>query len=227
MAGFIPWRDLWFDSALQLVRRLGPVRALMDLGCGVGSVSARALADDPSCAVTALDRDPVMTSLARQHLGSRVVVLERDIGAIGWGKTVGTPFDVVLSSSVLHILDATAYGAVTVEVATALRPGGVFVDIDEMPLTDGPLANATAALRQEAAEAHFAAGHEDFRAWYDALSAHPAMQGLAEPRTTPSGEVRVARADERIAALRQAGFGATDVVERRGDIAMIVAVLGA
>jgi len=229
MTGFWPWRAEVQQTVVELLDRLGVSGRVLELGAGPGSFAVR-LAGRPSD-VVAMDWDPLVLGLARAHLAGRATVFEADLTQRGWASGVHGRFDAVVTSAVLHMVEASAYKAIAGEVASVLRPGGVFVDVDEMPL--GPciarLATVAAGLREARATAWFSSHHEDFQTWMTDLRAQPQsapLLALQRDRFGSRVARRVARADERVAALRTVGFTEAVVVERRLDTAVVMAVLG-
>lgn len=232
MAGYLPWREEVFDLVFDVLGQLDADRRVLDLGCGAASFTRRLLARNPASDVVALDWDPLMLALAESELRGRATVHEADVAAPGWASGVGERFDAIVTCAALHMVDAARYRDVVAEVAVALRPGGVFVDIDEMPPhpSSPTLAGSSARLRQSAIDSRFAGGREDFGAWLADLSSQPEVAPLLGLRTqrfdrpADGQDVRVARADERAAALLDAGFVEATVIDRRYDTAVLVAL---
>ena len=223
----VPWRAELHGTALQLLLEFGATESVVDLGCGPGVLS-RWLADRlPGSRVTGLDSDPVMATLAEAHLRGRAVVREQDLTAPGWGTVEPEQCSAAVSSSVLHMVDAAGYALVARELAAAVRPGGLVVDIDEL-LPAGPagrLAAACAALRNRVGDEPGAG--ESYQEWLTALCAEPDLGGACAAREERFGgrpDVLPATVEQRIAALRAAGFAEAAVVERRLDVAVLVAV---
>ena len=209
MTGFWPWRSDVQQTVVDMLHRLGASGQVLELGCGPGSFAAQ-LAGRGSD-VLAVDRDPLMVALARAHLAGRATVGEVDVTDAGWGARMDRRFDAVVTSAVLHMLDASRYAAAVREVAAVLRPHGVFVDVDEMPLApcNGRLAATAAGLRESQTEAWFSSGHEGFAAWMEDLRRQPQSRPLLSMHASRSGARvggRAASADERVAALRAVGF---------------------
>lgn len=232
MAGYLPRREELFTLVLDLLHELDADRRVLDLGCGAASFTHRLLAHNPASDVVALDWDPLMLSLAESGLSGRAVVHDADFTAPGWAAGVGERVDAVVACAALHMVDAAWYRDVVVEVAAALRPGGVFVDIDEMPLhpSSPALAGLSARLLRSLVESRFAGDSEDFGAWLADLSSQPEVAPLLGlrrrrfDRPADGREVRVARADERAAALLDAGFVEAAVIDRQYDTAVLVAL---
>lgn len=229
MAGHVPWRGQAQTTALDVLEHQGALGRVVDLGCGPGSFTRAVLARRRGSAVTAVDHDPLMLALARASLGGRAAVLDADLGAPHWPAALPGPVDAVVACAVLHMVDASDYAAAVTTIASALRPGGLFVDVDEVPLppSSGRLAEVVAQVRQQHLEARAAEGHEDFRAWMQGLRAQPEVSSLVplrDQRLAGRPEVRVAHRDERAGALRRAGFTEVAEVHRTLDTAVLVAV---
>lgn len=224
-----PAREAMLATALDALEHLGLTGSVLDLGCGVGSIAGRVLDRWPQARVTALDWDPVMLAISRARMGDRVAVVEADLAAPGWSAAVPGPVDAVLTCAVLHMLDAHRHAALLGEAAGLLRPGGVLVDIDEMPLPPiGPrLTAAGSELGAARVQARFSEGREDVSDWYSAVTADPATRPLLDLRARRFDgrqDSRSAGAGERIVALRAAGFSEAGVLTRALDQAMVVAL---
>jgi len=228
MAAHLPWRDDAQRTALDLLQELGATDAVLDLGCGPGALCRELVDRWPSCRVTGLDRDPVMASLAAAHLRGRATVREQDLTAPGWGAVDAGAYSAAVASSVLHMVDAAGYALVAAEVAAAVGPGGVFIDIDEVaPEPGGRLAAACAALRERAVAERVGRGPEDHRGWLTALCAEPdlaAASRLRAARFAGRPDVVPATVEQRLGALAAAGFGEAAVVQRGLDAAVVVAI---
>ncbi|NIH68736.1 class I SAM-dependent methyltransferase [Modestobacter marinus] len=229
MRAHVPWRDAAHRTALDLVSEFGATESIVDLGCGTGALCAWLLEQLPDSRVTGLERDPVMIAVAQAHLRGRATVREQDLTRSGWGAAGPARFSAAIASSVLHMVDAAGYAAVAGELAAVLRPGGLFVDIDEMAV-DPPvprLAAACAGLRQRTLAARVAGAREDHDAWWAALLTEPELAAAVRQRqercsTGPSGPP--ASVAQRTAALLGAGFTEVAVVERRLDVAVLAAL---
>jgi trans-aconitate methyltransferase len=115
-----------FDDAVLAGAELGPGRDVLDLGCGVGDLTAR-VADlvGPEGSVLGVDAAPGMIeqASARTRPGlsfCRCAAQELD-------ATVGAAsYDVVLSVACLHWIPGADHPGVLASVRRALRPGGTF-----------------------------------------------------------------------------------------------------
>jgi len=105
-------------------------RTVLDLGCGDGRLAALVLAARPSVEhVVAVDSSPPMLRHAQERFGdeNRVEVrawdLEHPIDPLG-------TFDVIVSGFAIHHLGDGRKRALYAEVARALRPGGLFANLE-------------------------------------------------------------------------------------------------
>ena len=225
---YIPDREKLFGLVLDVLTGLDATPGrLLDLACGPGSLAARAAQRFPGAEIVGVDVDPVMLDLARRTSGDRARWVDADLSGPGWVDRVGGPFDAAVSATGLHWLTEDTLPALAGRIAGVLRPGGVFVDVDTL-LADPAaprLAELTRRLREERTEQRLATG-EDFRAWWDALAAEPALaDGFAERERRFAGRVSggsTLPAWER--ALRDAGFAEVGTLTQTFDRRMLVAI---
>jgi len=96
---------------------------VLEIGCGTGNLSVRAKRSHPSISVIGSDPDPLALRRAqRKTHRMRGIRFER-----GYAQRLGYAdgeFDRVLSSMMLHHLDADAKSSAAAEVFRVLRPGG-------------------------------------------------------------------------------------------------------
>lgn len=104
---------------------LKPGSALLDLGCGTGTLLATALAQEPSLDCSGVDLSEAMLAIARQKLPADVSLQQAN--AIALAHTDAS-FDCVISSSAWHYFRQPEH--VLSEVRRVLKPGGVFVLTD-------------------------------------------------------------------------------------------------
>jgi tRNA (cmo5U34)-methyltransferase len=105
-------------------------RRVLDLGCGDGRVSAVVLEHRGTvAALTAVDASPPMLSQARERFAGdgRVEVREwnLDESIAGFGM-----FDAIVSGFAIHHLVDSRKQTLLAEIASQLRPGGVFANLE-------------------------------------------------------------------------------------------------
>ncbi|HWF70639.1 MAG TPA: methyltransferase domain-containing protein [Mycobacterium sp.] len=112
---------------------------ILEIGCGTGNLTIRAKRTQPSAEVIGSDPDPLALRRAqRKARGLAGIHFER-----GYAQRLpytDGEFDRVLSSMMLHHLDADAKTAAAAEVFRVLRPGGRLHLVDmggDMTVHDG------------------------------------------------------------------------------------------
>nr|WP_237706748.1 class I SAM-dependent methyltransferase [Kribbella flavida] len=192
-AGYLPDREQQFALMLEIVERLvGAPARFVDLACGPGSISARALTRFPATEIVGVDLDPFLLEIARQAVApaaagaARVRFAEADVRAPGWDAVLGDgPVDAVCSATALHWLDPSDLSSLAQTLAQRIRPGGVFLNADTMRLgpVEVPRLDALAvALRDEIWSTSHANGVEDWETWWNAAAAEPAFAELLAER---------------------------------------------
>jgi len=116
---------------------------VLDLGCGTGKEALRLLDTIPSCHLVTVDNSALMLSSFRrktlidfgeQVLADRVSVELSDFTEPKWFERASllsrAPFDIVVAAHSLHHLPGDTKMRLYGEVATLLRPGGLFAILD-------------------------------------------------------------------------------------------------
>jgi SAM-dependent methyltransferase len=223
-------RELRFQLILDHVHQLaGEPERVLDLGCGPGSLTHRVLARFPRAQVVALDLDPLLLHLAAGAFATdaRVDIVRRNLNDPDWSAGLAEGFDAVVSTTALHWLSADALERVYRGVAGLLRPGGVFANADWMLIEDDRLRAAAHDLHQAHLAAAFGAGAESCDDWYHRAYALPEYQGLWAERERVfahwDGDLMMP-ASWHLDLLRRSGFTAADLVWRRGNDALAIAL---
>ena len=217
--GYVPEREARFTAMFDALAELLPTSFLaLDLGSGPGSMSQRLLARFPEARAIAADIDPVMLAIGRGAVGTvdgRLRWIEVDLASPDWLEALGeTQIDAVLSTTALHWLEPEPLGRLYHDLARLLRPGGLFLNGDNMAY--GPVLPSFARLSQHAhdeqwTDAAFAArGMETAEQWWEALALEPAFAPLLSERTRRFAGKRRQESppgfDVHVAALHDAGF---------------------
>jgi SAM-dependent methyltransferase len=240
---YLPDREDRFTALIDAVAagtgRPDPL--ILDLGCGPGSLAARLLARIPAATVIAADADPVTLSLGRAGYAGvpGLRFLDVDLRASGWeaalGLEPGRPVDAVVSTTALHWLTAAELRALYRVVAGLLRPGGLFLDGDHLRLdeTESPvLARLNQVLEEAEDQRRFPGGHagraEDWRQWWQAVTADPALAAAAAERDRRTvhhhGSEGGGLLAVHIDALRAAGFAEIGTLWQRGSNRLLAAI---
>jgi SAM-dependent methyltransferase len=233
----LPDREDRFTALIDAVE-LGTGRedpVVVDLGCGPGSLSIRLLDRLPKATVVAVDADPVTLALGRAAYGSRpgLHFVDADLRADAWTTAALTgPADAAVSTTALHWLTAPDLRRLYVTLATALRPGGLFLDGDHFG--SDPSAPTLVRLEHELLEREdqrrFPDGHgEGWTRWWEAAAADPALSGLVAERSqravdanhhgSPAGLLAT-----HVDALRAAGFAEVGTLWQRGGNRLLCGV---
>lgn len=129
----IPCFDDFYGTVLDALEELpdGRMRVL-DLGAGTGLLSALILDRFPHASVTVFDISEGMLAVARRRFAAlapgRVAFVVGDYGT----RTLGGPFDAVVSGLSIHHLEHEAKRALFGQVFAGLRPGGLFINADQV-----------------------------------------------------------------------------------------------
>lgn len=227
--GYIADREERIGLMLDLVEAaVGTAPVIVDLASGPGSISQRALQRWRGARSVAVDADVALLHIGRGALGDhdgRLRWVEADLRHPGWADRLDAALadlgvasvDAVLSATATHWLDAADLGPIYTALRQRLRPGGVYVNADHMPLAStGGLAAAYATVRDARRSGDFdhdatdhptVAGAETWEQWWAALAEDPDVGPEIRAREhIGSGHVDVPTAADHIAALRAAGF---------------------
>ncbi len=128
-----------------------PVRAIADLGCGVGMSTETLLATFPTAHLTGIDLSPYFLAVAQyraqehaqKHASKPLEFTPPESPPITWhhaaAEATGLPagsFDLVSACLMFHELPKTAAIAIIREARRLLRPGGHFAIMDMDPQSD-------------------------------------------------------------------------------------------
>jgi SAM-dependent methyltransferase len=206
---------------------------VVELGSGCGSVLRRLRERLPSASLVGIDKDPVLCRIAREVFASdaAVEVRQADMRALGpaCGLAAASAAAIVSCTS-LHWLPAEDIQATYRCVHTILRPGGVFCNVDWMPLrSDQRLRTLADRYSDGHAARECAAGTPDWGEWWEAVrGVHWLTEAMrlrdaerARDATRPAEFMPDIAWHEQ--ALRAAGFEATAEIWRAFDSAAVAA----
>jgi len=171
---YIPQRLYRFDLMLQWAElpQDAEVR-ILDLGCGPGSLSFRALSHYPRGRVVAVDLDPVLLAMGRHKAGpqaDRIEFLHADLRSSEWWRDYDGAFDLVLSATALHWLSPESLGDTYRRAYRALKPGGYLINSDHLASSDDAAQARFREMLSARQEAAFrASGAEKWDAFWEAL----------------------------------------------------------
>ncbi len=234
----LPERETRFTAMLDWVETLVGRRArCLDLGCGPGAVSERLLARFPLARAVGVDFDPVLLRLASTGLGSvggRAKWVDADLRVPDWSRALPRGrFDAALSSTALHWLTGPQLDRLYRELSRRVRPGGVFLDADQIAFRANSirLLKAARTLRRRRtfpAPLGSPRSGEDWTEWWAAIAQEPQLRSELELRArrfphehmgTPTPDLEGHRS-----RLLRAGFREVEVVWSFGESRILAAV---
>jgi SAM-dependent methyltransferase len=135
----IPYRDLAEEMLVAALPER--VERFADLGCGDGRLLALVREHFPTAAAIGLDSSPAMLARAERRFSGEdgVELLEADLaepleailgGASALRAATSGQLDLIVSGLAMHHLEDERKRSLFAEVATLLRPGGVFANLD-------------------------------------------------------------------------------------------------
>lgn len=236
--GYLPHREGRLEAMLSVLEvLLPPDFVALDLCSGPGAISQRLLERFPQARSVAVDLDPVLLAMGRGVMGTvdgRLRWVEADLGDPTWIEKLGEDHvDAVLSTTALHWLRTPDLVRVYHQLGELLRPGGIFLNGDNMRFGAHLPAFqqvATSLRKRRWADESFARlGVENWQQWWDALAQEPALADLLAERErrfawrSPENTVNAGR-DLQIGALREAGFCEVGIVWQYFDNCVLMGV---
>jgi SAM-dependent methyltransferase len=126
-----PWRPNFFDAMARELRALpAGVGSLLELGSGPGFLAQHLLTNLIIGRYIALDFSEAMHSLARERLGiaaNSVEFITRDFREPAWSGGLSTVSAVVTLQAVHELRHKRRAAALYSQVASVLKPGGLFL----------------------------------------------------------------------------------------------------
>ena len=126
----IPCFDDFYGMALSLVESEEPAPCILDLGAGTGLFSGMVLQKYPEARLTLIDMSDKMLEGARGRFGGapnvQYIVGDYSSGAFA------ERYDIIISSLSIHHLTHSAKRRLFETICGALRPGGIFVNADQV-----------------------------------------------------------------------------------------------
>jgi tRNA (cmo5U34)-methyltransferase len=127
----VPCFDAFYGAAIRALELAepGPLATVFDLGTGTGALAMMIAGLYPDAQFTLLDGAPAMIRKAEANLASRVAAaFVQDFA----DPLPAGPFDAIVSSLAIHHLDDPGKASLYARAHDALRPGGVFVNAEQV-----------------------------------------------------------------------------------------------
>jgi ubiquinone/menaquinone biosynthesis C-methylase UbiE len=119
-----------FKRHVAVLLEVQPHEAVLDLGCGTGTLLAALVDSRPEGTYTGVDPDPAVLAIARRRLASRTARLQLAQAYAQELPFADRAFDAVVSTLVFHHLPDEVKRQTLVEVRRTLRPEGRFLLVD-------------------------------------------------------------------------------------------------
>ncbi|MFC4034709.1 class I SAM-dependent methyltransferase [Streptomyces polygonati] len=227
-------REERFDVITDVVDHVTagrPRPLVVDLGCGPGSLTARLAARMPRIEIIGVDRDPLVLELARRCHGVAARFVEASLGTDSWiaAMKLDRPVDAVVSTTALHCLPQAVLRRTYEQISTVLRPAGALVNGDHFaPESTGP-GEISARIGRLRAERQQAFDHEDWDAWWAAVSEDPAFtdllaERLRRPPASAGTRDNGLSLSRHVGLLRKARFAQAGSIWQFGTSHVLVAV---
>ena len=137
--------------ALIAQAELRPGSAVLDIGCGTGTLAVLIKREQPSVTVTGLDPDPPALARAVRKAARARVAVQFDRGFAQDLPYADATFDRVFSSMMFHHLGKAERSRALAEARRVLKPGGRFEFLDFSGGTHNPLAKMLHGSQLDAA----------------------------------------------------------------------------
>jgi tRNA (cmo5U34)-methyltransferase len=200
----IPGYDQFYGAAVEVLRGVdGGVRRVLDLGAGTGLMTAEVLRALPDAEIEVLDASEPMLRHARERLGDRLAAVH----VVDMSEALPDgPFDGVVSALAIHHLEHPAQRQLFAAVRERLRPGGVFVNAEQVTTAVPELTGVYTDVWVRQCRALGATEHE---------------LGATRQRM---GHDRCADVPSLLRWLTEAGFAGVDCVYKNWQLAVLVGV---
>jgi tRNA (cmo5U34)-methyltransferase len=197
----IPPYDRFYGTAIEAVGLAGKVERVLDLGAGTGLLSSQLRVAWPGAELVLTDGAEAMLEQARELLGEqRTSYVRADLA----DELPAGPWDAIVSALAIHHLDDDGKQRLFTRAHEQLRPGGVFVNAEQIAGTTPFFDALNARWHEQQARA---AGSDDAE-WAGAVErmAHDDCSTV----------------DAQLSWLRQAGFADADCLFKDHRFAVIV-----
>jgi SAM-dependent methyltransferase len=230
----VPDREERFEAILEALEfTVGPRFAVLDLGCGTGSLSEHILRRFPRARSVAVDYDPVLLTIGKQGLGDlgrRLAWVDADLRRAEWPRHLPIRrFDAAVSTTAMHWLTGPELARLYRLLARLVRPGGMFLNGDSVAFPgDCPRLRSTAKAIQDERLRRARPRGASWEQWWKQVLADPGLAEEARLHRTryphAHGRERTPDLDGHIRRLRSAGFREVGLIWTRWDNHVLAAV---
>ena len=203
------------------------------VACGCGAVTGRILNALPSARVVGVDRDPVLLRIAREIWAGdpRVAFEQADLRDGAWWARHGVgQFDAVVTAASTHWFAPDDLSGLYRAIATSLRRGGLFANLDWIPIAGAPellrLSDAYVQDRERRLISEREGQVSPWSEWWAQTLADPDLAAEAMERSAmdaPRSAEHFADEEWHRSELIAAGFAEAGVIWRSFSSAVMVA----
>ena len=126
----IPDLEGFYHAAVRAAALPGKSPSILDIGAGTGLLSGLLLEAYPGADITLLDISEKMMEVAEARFRGRSGI--RFVAADYRHADLGGPFDAICSALSIHHLDREEKRELYGKIFDALKPGGIFVNVDQV-----------------------------------------------------------------------------------------------
>ena len=201
-----PIREVQTAMVLRMIPHPidAPIR-ILDIGAGYGALAAAVLADRPNSTAVCLDASEAMLKLGEErnaNLRNRIKFVQASLETVDWVKSVEGTFDAVISARALHhFTENQRRKYIFQEVFTLVRPGGCFINADNVRARTKALVERYRQARDEYLDRYVKESSGGKTNLAEAKAASP---------STYHGPHNNGYLEEELAWLREAGFEDVD-----------------
>ncbi len=198
----IPCFDDFYGLPMQFLRMEGNAPEVLDIGAGTGLFSGFVRRKYPGAKLTLIDFSEKMLRVAKERFGDAdVTYIVDDYCTHQFEQT----FDCIISALSIHHLPAAGKQALYKKCYTWLKPGGVFINADQVSGASREMDRMYAVLRDE----------NLVREGFTEEEMQIAYERMKEDDTS--------QVDEQLEWLREAGFRTVDCIYKYTEFATFYA----
>jgi tRNA (cmo5U34)-methyltransferase len=197
----VPSFDAFYGTAVDALGLAGcEVRRVLDLGAGTGLLAGAVARAHPDSELVLLDGSAAMLEQARASLGDRAGYVVGELSS----ELPSGPWDAIVSALAIHHLEHPAKQELFARIRSALSPGGVFVNAEQV--------GAPTALLEAA-----------YMRWHERRARELGASGAEWASSCERMLVdRNATVEEQLGWLRAAGFEHADCLFKDHRLAVLV-----
>jgi SAM-dependent methyltransferase len=234
--GYLPWREHSYKIMFDAIEFWLPDNFVaLDLACGPGSISSRLLNRFSGAQSIGVDFDSVLLAIGQNTIdfgNDRMTWVKADIRDEAWAQSLPVgKVDVILSSTALHWLAPNELIALYMQLGDLLRPGGLFLNADEMRPSSSQFWPFFHNWSRQAWVSYFSKpDSENWDDYWKAISDEPGFKDHYEEHISLMGtqhcssDVWGAAYPLHASMLNAAGFQATETLWQDGIERVIIAI---